>query len=89
MAQAISSAGAAPFRVLNAFAFPKLCRCCKTLHTAEAWSGLLYVGLQTWDPPVTSTKADVAPSAFADEELAPLELRNCTCGSTLGIEVMP
>lgn len=65
--------------LLDAFAFPKACRCCGASHGAEAWAALPFVGVQTF----------AIPGDPVTEDIAPLELRNCGCGSTLGVEIVP
>lgn len=50
----------------------KTCRACRRTWTPESWRALKYVGIQRIDL----------------EGEPDLELRNCTCGSTLAIELV-
>lgn len=52
----------------------KTCRCGKS-YDAHAWRALTYVGVQPGGP------ADEHGPAYPD-----VELRNCSCGSTLAVE---
>lgn len=65
--------------LLDAFAFPKRCGCCKREHGTEAWAALKFIGVQTFEVPGDPETADIPP----------LELRNCVCGTTLGLEIVP
>jgi hypothetical protein len=49
----------------------KRCACCERLHTAADWAALAFIG-----------------DVLSEDESGRycLELRNCQCGSTLGIE---
>lgn len=79
-----------PRLVTNGFAFPKLCKCCGRQHTAADWAALKYIGVQHFDlPEHESTLQPASPGELADEVIPPLEMRNCVCGSTLCVEVMP
>lgn len=49
----------------------KKCSCCGKEHDAASWKGLKYVG-------VMETEDETGKYT--------LELRNCSCGSTIGIE---
>ncbi len=50
--------------------WPKKCNRCNKTYDADAWEKLSYVGVQKGDP---------------DIEVPDLEMRNCSCGSTLAI----
>lgn len=57
--------------------FPKKCSCCGRVHDAAAWNVLPFpAGGSNW-------------TQFEDEDggLFELQMRNCTCNSTLAIEV--
>lgn len=69
-------APAVPYQ-LNPFAFPKRCSCCGATYGVEAWTALPLVGVQ-----MTIVEG-------SDDEIADCELRNCTCKSTLAVEVDP
>lgn len=54
----------------------KVCTCCRKPLTAAAWQALEYVGIQHME-------------ALDDLPEANFELRNCTCGSTILIDLGP
>lgn len=53
--------------------FPRTCRCCETQYTAATWSKL--------------SKCGYVGAYRARGQMYAVELRNCACGSTLGVEV--
>ena len=58
---------------IRADAFPKRCKACGASYDAAAWLALPFVGVQM---------------EYAGNELVPgSELRNCSCRSTLAVEV--
>lgn len=53
--------------------FPRTCRCCETQYTAATWLKL--------------AKRGYVGAYRAHGRLHAVELRDCECGSTLGVEV--
>ncbi len=51
----------------------KMCTCCESVFTEEMWQQLQFVGVQ-------ETEDETGQFIFI------LELRNCPCGSTIGLE---
>jgi len=58
--------------------FPKVCSKCKKPHSLKSWAGLKCIGVM----PVEAGADPVTEPAYQ------LEMRNCSCGTTLAIEVM-
>lgn len=56
--------------------FPKRCTCCGLLYTAEQWAAL----------PFPNRSPD---GVYRSEGVATLEMRDCVCGSTLAVELVP
>jgi hypothetical protein len=49
----------------------KRCSSCERVFTLTQWGALKSLGIQS----------------FEDDDIPPLELRNCMCGTTLAVEV--